>query len=108
MAKQSDGLRVCTQREFSQRTVARLVLGSGPGCSGLVQVATRDQSAGTTNHSVVVTGNDLPGVVGNVGVLPGATYNYEVVTLTSAGLEVDNNGGQCYQVTIPSAPQVSG
>lgn len=85
-----------------------VLFGSGPGCSGLVQVATRDQSAGTTNHSVVVTGNDLPGVVGNVGVLPGATYNYEVVTLTSAGLEVDNNGGQCYQVTIPSAPQVSG
>jgi hypothetical protein len=33
--------------------------GSGPGCSGLVEVATRDAGAGTTNHRVLVVGNDL-------------------------------------------------
>src|SRR5205807_2612989 len=47
--------------------------GSGPGCLGLVEVATGDLHAGTTHHEVVISGNDLPGTVGNNGILPGAT-----------------------------------
>ncbi|HEX8917464.1 MAG TPA: hypothetical protein VF898_03095 [Chloroflexota bacterium] len=76
--------------------------GSGPGCSGLVEVATRDLHAGTAQHSVVVSGNDLPGTVGDNGIQPGATYWYETVTVTSAGTEIDNNGGKCYSVAVPS------
>jgi arylsulfatase A-like enzyme len=77
--------------------------GSGPGCNGLVSVATQDSGAGTTSHTVVVQGNDLPGTVGNNGIVPGATYWYEAVTSTSSGQVIDNNNGQCYQVTIPNA-----
>lgn len=81
----------------------RVLFGSGPGCSGLVETATRDQGSGTTQHTVVVTGNDLPGTVGDAGILPGATYWYEVVTESPTGEEVNNNGGNCYRVTIPSS-----
>jgi phospholipase C len=48
--------------------------GSGPGCQGLVEVATRDAGTGTTDHRVLVQGNDLPGTVGDNGIVPGATY----------------------------------
>jgi hypothetical protein len=75
--------------------------GSGPGCLGLVEVATRDAGAGTTTHRVLVLGNDLPGSVGDNGIVPGTTYWYETVTASSAGQEIDNNGGKCYSVTIP-------
>jgi hypothetical protein len=75
--------------------------GSGPGCLGLVEVATQDAGAGTTNHRVSVTGNDLPGTVGDNGIVPGTTYWYEVVTITKSGTETDNNGGKCYSVTVP-------
>src|SRR5579859_1216851 len=37
--------------------------GSGSGCLGLVEVATQDLHPGTTQHTVVVMGNDLPGTV---------------------------------------------
>jgi hypothetical protein len=77
--------------------------GSGPGCTGLVEVATGDQHLGTTSHTVTVTGNDLPGSVGDVGVQPGVTYWYELVTGTSSGMQIDNNGGKCYSVTIPTS-----
>ena len=76
--------------------------GSGPGCQGLVEVATRDLGNGTTSHTVLVLGNDLPGTVGDNGIIPGVTYWYEVVTSGPSGQEIDNNGGQCYSVTIPS------
>jgi hypothetical protein len=66
---------------------------------GLVATATQDKGTGTTHHSVLVTGNDLGGT-GDVGILPGVTYYYEVVTVTRSGSEVDNNGGQCYTATI--------
>jgi phospholipase C len=75
--------------------------GSGPGCLGMVEVATMDAGAGTTNHRVLVQGNDLPGTVGDNGIVPGATYWYETVTTTKSGTETDNNGGKCYSVTIP-------
>ena len=68
---------------------------------GLVEVATHDLHPGTTQHIVVVTGNDLPGTVGNNGILPGATYWFEVVAITSRGAEVDDNEGKCYRVMIP-------
>jgi hypothetical protein len=74
--------------------------GSGPGCRGLVQVATHDLHPGTTEHAVVVTGNDLPGTVGSNGLQPGATYWFEPVTVTRSGTEIDDNGGNCYSVTL--------
>jgi hypothetical protein len=73
--------------------------GTGPGCTGLVQVATQDQSPGTTRHSIYVTGNDLPGTVGSNGISPGTTYWYETVTTGPTGTEIDNNNGNCYPVT---------
>jgi hypothetical protein len=67
----------------------------------LVDVATRDLHPGTIQHSVVVTGNDLPGTVGDNGVQLGMTYRFEAVTVTTTGTEIDNNGGKCYSVAIP-------
>lgn len=72
----------------------------GPSCGALVEVATHDLGAGTTTHTVLVTGNDLPGTVGNIGLSPGATYAYEAVSTTPTGPQIDNNGGKCYWVTI--------
>jgi hypothetical protein len=77
-----------------------VLFGSGPGCKGLVETALGDQGTGTTHHVFIVTGNDLPGTVGDNGITPGATYSYETVTLTKSGTEIDNNGGKCYTVTI--------
>jgi hypothetical protein len=74
--------------------------GSGPGCLGLVEVASHDLHPGTTQHTVVVTGNDLPGTVGNNGILPGATYWFELVTITRTGSEIDDNHGACYSVSL--------
>jgi hypothetical protein len=80
-----------------------VLFGSGPSCSGLVMTAMGDQGAGTSHHWFVVTGNDLPGTIGDIGIIPGATYWYEVATVTSAGTQIDDNGGKCYSVTIPKA-----
>lgn len=82
---------------------AQVLFGVGPGCSGLVMTATQDQGAGTTHHWFVVTGNDLPGTVGDIGITPGATYWYETETMTSAGTEIDDNNGKCYSVTVPKS-----
>lgn len=79
----------------------QVLFGSGPGCSGLVETATQDQGAGTTSHTIQVQGNELPGTVGDNGIVPGATYWYEAVTMTASGKEVDDNGGKCYSITIP-------
>jgi arylsulfatase A-like enzyme len=86
----------------SQPGQGMVYFGSGPGCNGLVEVATQDSGAGTTTHTVVVQGNDLRGTVGDNGIVPGATYWYEAVTSTRSGQMIDNNQGQCYKVTIPS------
>jgi hypothetical protein len=75
--------------------------GSGPGCLGLVEVATVDLHLGSTRHTVVVTGNDLPGTAGNNGIIPGVSYWFEVATVTHKTVEVDNNNGNCYSVMIP-------
>jgi hypothetical protein len=80
-----------------------VLFGPGPGCSGLIMTATGDQGSGTAHHWFVVTGNDLPGTVGDIGITPGATYWYETVTMTSVGQEVDNNAGKCYSVTVPQS-----
>lgn len=80
-----------------------VLFGSGPGCQGLVETASQDTGTGTTSHRIVVTGNDLPGTVGDNGIIPGATYWYEVVTAGKSGTETDNNGGKCYSVSIPEA-----
>jgi virginiamycin B lyase len=74
--------------------------GPGPGCSGLVEAATTDVHAGTLKHTVVVTGNDMPGTIGDNGIVPGATYWYETVTVTAAAVVIDDNGGKCSSVTI--------
>jgi hypothetical protein len=89
---------------FTSTTPGRgmIYFGSGPACLGLVEVGTRDLTPGSTSHTVVVIGNDLPGTVGDIGITPGATYSFEAVTVSSSGQEVDNNGGTCYSVTIPS------
>jgi hypothetical protein len=76
--------------------------GAGPPCNGLVEVATRDAGAGTTNHQVLVQVNDLPGTAGDNGIVPGVTYWFEAVTSTRSGTEMDTNAGKCYSVTIPS------
>lgn len=76
--------------------------GSGPGCSGLLEVATQDLTAGTSTHTVQVRGNDLPGTVGDAGIQAGRTYSFEVVTVSKSGVEINNNQGTCYTVTIPA------
>lgn len=81
----------------------RVYFGPGPNCYGLVEVATGDSGTGTTSHTVVVQGNDLPGSVGDNGILAGVTYWYETVNVTPSGQALDNNNGQCYRVTIPAA-----
>ncbi|GAC1469310.1 MAG: hypothetical protein PVSMB7_18430 [Chloroflexota bacterium] len=80
-----------------------VLFGSGPGCGGLVEVATRDLFSHTVTHAVVVTGNDLPGSVGDNGIQPGATYWYEVVSIGPGGPRIDDNHGSCYQVTVPAS-----
>lgn len=80
-----------------------VLFGPGPGCANLVLTATGDHGAGTTHHWFIVTGNDLPSTVGDVGITPGANYWYEVVTMAGSGKEIDNNKGKCYSVTIPKA-----
>ena len=86
----------------STRTGQSSVLfGPGPGCSGLVMTATGDQGAGTTHHWFVVTGNDLAGTIGDIGITPGTTYWFEMDTVTSTGVGVDDNAGKCYSVTVP-------
>jgi hypothetical protein len=80
---------------------AQVLFGTGPGCSGLVMTSTGDQGQGTIHHVFVVTGNDLPGTVGDAGITPGMTYSYETVTMTASGPEIENNGGKCYSVSIP-------
>ncbi len=74
----------------------------GTSCSALVQTATSDAGAGTTTHTITVTGNDLAGTVGNIGITPGYTYYYETVTTTASGPEIDSNHGRCYQAIIPA------
>jgi hypothetical protein len=61
-----------------------------------------DVAEGIVCHTVTVTGNDLPGTVGDNGIVPGATYWYEMVTVTTSGTEIDTNGGKCYKVTLPT------
>ena len=83
---------------------SEVYFGSGPGCLGLVEVATRDlQPLGGTTHLVYVSGNDLPGTVGDNGIIPGVSYAYETVTLSPVGQIVDNNGGKCYTGSQPTS-----
>jgi quercetin dioxygenase-like cupin family protein len=80
-----------------------VLFGTGPGCEGLVQIALSDSGSGSVSHSVKVRGNDLPGTVGDIGIVPGSTYWFEAVTASQAGVEVDNNDGKCYSVTVPTS-----
>jgi hypothetical protein len=96
------GLVACFTVNYTstQPGQGEVLFGSGPGCSGLVETALGDQGAGTTHHVFIVTGNDLPGTVGDIGITPGTTYSYETVTVTKSRTEIDNNGGKCYSVAI--------
>lgn len=78
-----------------------VLFGTGPGCTGLVNVATMDRTPGGNSHNIVVTGNDLPATVGNIGITPGTTYWYEQGVITPTGMVLDNNGGNCYSITVP-------
>jgi hypothetical protein len=89
------------QVDFRSNTPGQGWVMFGPSCSSLVEVATQDQGAGTIQHTIFVSGNDLPSTVGSNGIVPGATYWYATVTLTASGAAVDNNGGACYSITIP-------
>jgi plastocyanin/predicted lipoprotein with Yx(FWY)xxD motif len=80
-----------------------VLFGPGASCSGLVEVATQDLGAGTTSHTIQVKGNEMPGTVGDNGIQSGTTYSFEVVNVSSTGTQIDNNGGTCYTVTIPSS-----
>lgn len=86
---------------FSSATPGQGTVLFGPSCDALVETATQDTGAGTTRHTVVVTGNDLPGTVGNIGITPGATYAFAVVSTGRLGSETNNNQGRCFTVTIP-------
>lgn len=77
--------------------------GSGPGCLGLVEVATRDLQPPGTAHIVYVTGNDLPGTVGDNGIIPGVTYAYETVTISDTAVAIDDLGGHCYSSSLPAS-----
>lgn len=72
----------------------------GPTCSALVETATRDRGAGTTSHSVLVMGNDLPGTVSENGLLPGTTYYYATVSIGPSGTQTDDKGGRCYTMRV--------
>lgn len=98
----AEGMGTSFQVTFSSSITGQGFIDFGPSCSALVERATRDLGTGTAVHTVVVTGNDLPGTVGDIGILPGATYYYQTVTVGSSSVEVDNNGGACYQVTVPT------
>ena len=84
---------------FSSKNAGQGMVLFGTSCNALVNTATQDRGAGTTSHTVIVTGNDLPGTVGNIGLTQGQTYYYETVTATGPGTETDNNGGRCYTAT---------
>jgi hypothetical protein len=105
MVNQSGGWSASFTSSFTsaQPGQGEVYFGTGPGCQGLIQVATADQTAGTTQHTVVVSGNDLPGTIGNIGLTPGVTYWYENVTVTPSGTTIDNNNGKCYSITIPTS-----
>lgn len=77
-----------------------VLFGPGPGCTGLIETATQDRGAGTTEHEVTVTGDDMNLLAG--AVVPGTTYHFVVETVTTSGVERDTNGGRCSSVTIPS------
>lgn len=102
---QSDGVSASFIVSFSssQPGQGAVYFGPGPSCSGLVEVATQDLGAGTTTHTVQVSGNEMPGTVGDNGIQPGMTYSYKVVTMTQSGNETDDNSGTCYSVTIPKS-----
>ena len=102
MASTGPGTSASFTVSFSSSAPGQGEVYFGTSCSGLVEVANQDLRPGTTSHTVVVTGNDLAGTVGDIGIQPGTTYSYEAVTVTSSGQQLDNNGGKCYSVTVPS------
>jgi parallel beta-helix repeat protein len=77
----------------------------GTSCNGLIMTGSQDAFAGTTQHWIQVTGDDLSPT--GIGLTPGTTYYYEVVAVTGSGTITDDNGGKCYSVTIPSTPNAT-
>ncbi len=87
---------------FSSAAAGQGYVYFGPNCQSLVMVATHDLGAGTTTHTVIVSGNDMPGTIGDVGLTPGQSYAYEVLTVSPSGTQTDNNSGACYSFTVES------
>ncbi len=104
-AQTSGGATASFTVSFSSTTAGVGMVEFAPGvtCTGLVEVATQDIGAGTTSHTIQVKGNDMPGTVGDNGIQPGTTYSFKVITNTSSGQQVDDNGGQCYTIRIPAS-----
>lgn len=99
----SSGLSASFDVAFSSTAPGQgyVLFGPGPGCTGLVGTATQDSGAGTTQHLVRVAGDDMN--LSSGAVVPGATYSFEVETVSPSGVEIDNNEGKCYTVTVPSS-----
>lgn len=96
----SGGLTTAFAVSFSSDTAGQGEVLFGTSCNGLIGTATEDAFAGTTRHWVLVTRNDFDPY--GVGLTPGTTYYYAVETISPSGTTVDNNGGKCYSVTLPT------
>lgn len=97
----SMGLTTAFAVSFSSTTAGQGQVLFGTSCNGLIGTATEDAFGGTTRHWVLVTRDDFDPY--GVGLTPGTTYYYAVETVTPSGTTVDNNGGKCYSVTLPTA-----
>jgi len=102
----SSGLTTAFAVSFNSATAGNGQVLFGTSCSGLTGTATEDAFAGTTSHWVLVTRDDFS--TAGTGLTPGTTYYYAVATVSSSGVTVDNNGGKCYTVTIPSTATTTG
>jgi hypothetical protein len=79
------------------------VVNFGTSCGGLVGTSFSDMVPGGNLHLVVVTGNEMPGWGGDVGVMAGTTYSFQAATTSSSGTATYNNGGSCYSVSLPTS-----
>jgi parallel beta-helix repeat protein len=96
----SGGLTTAFAVSFSSATPGQGEVLFGTSCNSLIGTATEDAFAGTTQHWVLVTRDDFNPY--GVGLTPGTTYYYAVETVSPSGTTVDDNGGKCYSVTLPS------
>lgn len=96
----SMGLTTAFAVSFSSAIAGQGQVLFGTSCNGLIGTATEDAFSGTTRHWVLVTRDDFNPY--GVGLTPGTTYYYAVETVSPSGVTVDDNGGKCYSVTLPT------